>query len=526
MISLQSETSVHYRTVIWLCLAVCYSCMLVSCDSHPNAMLIKTKYPKKENIYTLRDPEEVSHDKAIIFVHGVFGDAVTTWLNDDSGNYWPLLLKEDAEIRNAGFDIYSVGFDSPLFERTSSIQEVAQPLLQDLQTRSFFSNYQQIYFIAHSMGGLIVKHMLVDLNTPTEEINLKKIRAVIFLATPSQGANIAGLARFLSFNPQIKAMESALKNENLLQLESRWLALLDGRDKQSFHFPKSFCAYETKDTLWISIVNRQDAITRCDDPPSRPIARNHIDIVKPFDQNDNPFDWVKKKIISASLLAADQTQQDKERLITERVSAMHASYGGGHYREADHTANTILDLDSENYRALAIKAGVAFYRQQYLPAIEYFQKAHKIKPDSAIITRNLADSYVEVGKYEQALDLYKAVNDGTDESDYQLGRTYLHLRNFMEAIKYLHGISKDYNKASARVLEAAAYAGLASKTSDTKEKGNFVLKSRTILLGAIKADPSYWNGILSGERRDIHEGHETVRDLLKDIDQSLPTKGA
>ena len=41
---------------------------------------------------------EKEQDKAIIFLHGVFGDATSTWRNSKTGAYWPSLVAKDQDF--------------------------------------------------------------------------------------------------------------------------------------------------------------------------------------------------------------------------------------------------------------------------------------------------------------------------------------------------------------------------------------------------------------------------------------------
>ena len=58
----------------------------------------------------------------------------------------------------------------------------------------FFANYDEVDFMTHSMGGIITKRMLNTLNTPTESVNLHRLRCVIYISVPSNGAEVASLA--------------------------------------------------------------------------------------------------------------------------------------------------------------------------------------------------------------------------------------------------------------------------------------------------------------------------------------------
>ncbi|MGC3975889.1 MAG: hypothetical protein QM771_16130 [Nitrospira sp.] len=220
------------------------------------------------NIYTIRHEDKKN---AILFVHGIFGDHVTTWVSEDGNAYWPTMIADDPDFDE--FDIYSVGYDSPLFAQTSSLEQTSTALLNDLRSAGIFNKYQQLHFVTHSMGGLIAKRMteLVE----NQETEFDRIRSIVFIATPAQGASVNGLYKMFGFigNPQLRAMQTALESDGMKIVENSWIVLLDNRDKRRKLFPKSYCAYETRKTFWLSIVTQMESITRCDDPPAYPIAK-------------------------------------------------------------------------------------------------------------------------------------------------------------------------------------------------------------------------------------------------------------
>lgn len=206
-------------------------------------------------------------DRLVVFVHGIAGDSVSTWRNRATGAYWPELLATDPAM--AGFDVYVVGFASPLLSRASTIEEIAQRLLQQFRDRGFFSRYRQIHFVTHSMGGLVIKRLLTELNRPAEAETLRRVRTVVLISTRSLGAPIAELAALLSLNPQTRDMAPADLNTFLQGLENQWQTLLRDRDTAGLVFPRAYCAYETRPTSGVMVVSRVYASTRCDATPYR-----------------------------------------------------------------------------------------------------------------------------------------------------------------------------------------------------------------------------------------------------------------
>src|SRR6266851_8239265 len=74
--------------------------------------------PSKKN-----DPYK---DRVIVFVHGIFGDANSTWTSPSNGAYWPKLLLNDQEFDD--FDVYVANYDSPVVGNRMTVDEVATNL--------------------------------------------------------------------------------------------------------------------------------------------------------------------------------------------------------------------------------------------------------------------------------------------------------------------------------------------------------------------------------------------------------------
>ena len=256
----------------------------------------------------------------VVFVHGVTGDAAATWRNPATGASWPEMITRDPEL--ADFDVYLAGFDSPLLGRSSTIEEIAQRLLVQITDDGVFDRYAQVHFITHSMGGLITKRMLVELNRPQprEQDRLRRVRAVLFVSTPAQGAEVAKIGAWLSQNPQFANMEPATFNAFLQSLENQWQALLRDRDERDVPFPRVFCAYETKPlAAGVVVVSRVYAATRCDDTPIA-FDADHSAIVKPADERTQPYPWARARLRETSRLPAVAVGRGREFRLTVELS--------------------------------------------------------------------------------------------------------------------------------------------------------------------------------------------------------------
>ena len=181
-----------------------------------------------------------SFSRLVIFIHGIFGDGIGTWTHS-SGVSWLSLLVQDSRFKEYG--IYLVTYPTPKVERASGIEEIANGVLLELEDQRIFERYNEIYLIGHSMGGLIAKRILVDLNRVTQIDKLRRVKAVFYISTPAQGAPLAEVGSWLSKNPQLKDMIPADLNSFLQVIENMWQNLMRDRPRGTGDFPRAYCAY-------------------------------------------------------------------------------------------------------------------------------------------------------------------------------------------------------------------------------------------------------------------------------------------
>lgn len=210
-------------------------------------------------------------DTVIVFVHGMMGDGVSTWTNKNTQAYWPILLTKDTAFDGA--DVYAYSYSTG-FWTTLTIDELAENMRADLKA-SGVSAYKNIIFISHSMGGLVTRAYLLK-NTDVAA----RTSFAYFFSTPTTGVQIASLLQYISSSQQIVKIKTMNAEDYLADLYRQWLAA-------KFQFP-SYCAYEKRPTSGILIVTMASAAalgTRALDP----IDTDHIDIVKPDNQNSMSY---------------------------------------------------------------------------------------------------------------------------------------------------------------------------------------------------------------------------------------------
>jgi pimeloyl-ACP methyl ester carboxylesterase len=255
---------------------------------------------------TVKVPEshfvgEHGHNKRlIVFVHGVLGDMDNTWRNPKTGDSWPELIRGDETFKD--FDVFVYGYSSPLFGQASEIDEIAQRFAQQLKDWRIFRNYEEVDFVTHSMGGIVTKRMLNTLNTPSEIGNLHRVHCVIYMAVPSNGADLAALASWISRNPQFRSMSPANAASFLRSVEFDWAALLRARSQQR-PFPRTFSAYEKLSTNSVMVVPELYT-SELSDGPIMAFDYNHADIVKPANRQTDVYVWVSSRIIESGELTS------------------------------------------------------------------------------------------------------------------------------------------------------------------------------------------------------------------------------
>jgi WD40 repeat protein len=215
----------------------------------------------------------------VVFIHGLDGEAETTW-SAGEGEFWPLWLAEDCPdvgVWSVGYNAASSGFRGTslsLFDRAVNILELLT--VHGLGDRP-------LCFIAHSMGGLIVKKLVQEASESREEYSRfsRMTRGVIFFATPHTGSDLARLGEFLKFlRPTISVHELQAQQPQLRDLNIWYrdhVAELGIRNKVYF---------ETQRTRGMRVV---DAVTA--DPGIAgvmPIGidADHAGICKPTSRED------------------------------------------------------------------------------------------------------------------------------------------------------------------------------------------------------------------------------------------------
>jgi triacylglycerol esterase/lipase EstA (alpha/beta hydrolase family) len=163
-------------------------------------------------------------DTVIVFVHGIFGDGLTTWTSANK-SYWPELLTKDQTFDRADIFVYS--YPTSLWAKLTP-DELAENMRAVLAVNRI-PQYQKIIFLSHSMGGLVTRAYLLKNRDVAERTAL-----AYFFSTPTTGSQIASIVNLLVGHPQLEKLGTLKPEDYLADLLRQWLAA-------GFKFP-SYCA--------------------------------------------------------------------------------------------------------------------------------------------------------------------------------------------------------------------------------------------------------------------------------------------
>ena len=170
----------------------------------------------------------------ICFVHGLTGDRESTWTAEGQSAPWPKILLpprlETARILTYGYDAYVVRKG---VAGSNRLIDHAKNLLHDLTGDRGVCNASSrpIAFVAHSLGGLVVKEaVLLSRNNPEAHLRgiFDCVKGIVFMGTPHQGSWMADWAKISA------AALSLLKSTNkslldILETDSQQLESIQDR---------------------------------------------------------------------------------------------------------------------------------------------------------------------------------------------------------------------------------------------------------------------------------------------------------
>lgn len=223
----------------------------------------------------------------VVFVHGARTGSVKSWQARGAGpnESFPHWLGQDLQWVGVWSFEFQSGFFITQAQRMPLVDQ-ALSLLANLEVNGF--GHRPIVFIAHSVGGLVVKQLLACAkasNEPQWTNILKQTKGVVFLATPHLGFWIPRLGRLIGL--QKSALELSKRNPELRKLNDVFRGLvrqLGIRVKIYFEGKRSFygLTYRTQ-------VKKASADPRIMSAAPRAVEKTHNAICKPDSRDETVY---------------------------------------------------------------------------------------------------------------------------------------------------------------------------------------------------------------------------------------------
>jgi pimeloyl-ACP methyl ester carboxylesterase len=271
------------RTVASLLLPICavfaITAELTSCKPPMPARVFNAEkgYVKESTTTPLSDK------LLVVFVHGIFGTGSETWVNGKNDSL-PALVAFDPKFGTA-LDVLVYQYETPMLNGAGKIPEVADGLSDYLDHLEVWKKYKGVIFVGHSMGGLIIRQLLI-----AHQADATKVPLIYLYATPTNGAEIAEVASKISHNPQLQGMFPIEASTYLTSVYSNWT------NAPTLSKIPTYCSYEGLQTSGIWIVSQSSASALCNQ--ARQQFADHIDIVKPIGREDPRYYLLQLQLLN------------------------------------------------------------------------------------------------------------------------------------------------------------------------------------------------------------------------------------
>ncbi|KAL7910421.1 ankyrin repeat-containing domain protein [Trichoderma velutinum] len=285
-------------------------------------------------ITSLFVPSPQTHKVDIIAISGLGGHAFGSFKERGGEHMWlrdslPYDITGESGEHIARIMVYGYESSLPKSDSFQNIEDLGTTLHSDLRTLIFEGSFKPIVFIAHSLGGLIIKQLLMSLSKSLDEIDRKlrcAVYGIAFFGVPHDGMDIRSLIPMSGDGPNRFLLESmGFNSSQILSIQQREFSEALGGQGES----EIFSFYETRlsptalqdeSGRWTmsgepAVLVSKASATHCRPWENGPehicaINRTHSELVK-FTQDDPEYDRVLGRIKSLA-----------QRAITARKSTL------------------------------------------------------------------------------------------------------------------------------------------------------------------------------------------------------------
>jgi pimeloyl-ACP methyl ester carboxylesterase len=270
-------------------------------------ILLRHMMLDSDGLHPIANTNEPHRRADIVFVHGLGGGSHSTWRHRSVGQeghfFWPEELGKD--LPDCG--IWSMGYPagiSVLGKPGMIIEKRAGNLSQKLANSNL--GERPLVFLTHSMGGLIVKYLIVHSQTLGDSDRKKlvsAIRGIVFCATPHRGsafADAAGVLFGLAGGRQAHVIEMRANAEPLDILHEQFLEWHRQHPIPVESYAENVGLFRTR---WIGrplplgcVVPRTSANPGIPGHTIRDVDDDHLTLVKPSSRQHDVYAGVLRFI--------------------------------------------------------------------------------------------------------------------------------------------------------------------------------------------------------------------------------------
>ena len=357
--------------------------------------------------------------KLILFIHGL-GGSRDTW-----GKFEDIIKEDRSFDKNYHVEFYEydtalfhtkgllsllgkIGKVFSIFEPTlSKIQDISRLLESKIESQ--YRDYNDIYLVAHSMGGLVSLKYIVD---KMDKHSQTKIKKLLLYDVPNQGSHLAKVSSFYN-------------HSQLIQLDKYSDFLDDLNHRKAYKDIEKILKLKCLICQDNIVVDKNSAQAHYRNVLE--LDRTHTEIVKPIDKEDEVYLHFKNFIIEKS---DDEFLRDIfDNLSNEIFVLLHQKY--------THTSLITKKIHSQ--------AKTRFKKHFYhfvtphteISKTKYYQRLGELIGVEIKNITEFADAMGELAKKEKVL-LY--INNFEDNSDDRALELSTALRNLKENYYNFHAI--------------------------------------------------------------------------------------
>jgi len=258
----------------------------------------------------------------VIFVHGLGGDYAATWRYDQNSSWPHWLADEFPEVGVWSLEYAAspsrwgciLGFFSGDRDAgySMALPDRAGQVLDRMVQKHL--GERPLLFICHSLGGLLVKQILRKADDADDDPRKKQVaaqtRAVLFLATPHNGAELASLldAFRTLFGTTVSIDDLRAHDAHLLDLYN-WY-----RNHSLGLGIRTVTYYEKRPVMGVLPIVNATSSQAGVGPDAVPLDEDHLSIAKPREHDAQVCDAVRELLNDYVLVARSATLKQPQSL--------------------------------------------------------------------------------------------------------------------------------------------------------------------------------------------------------------------